>query len=348
MHELYMQRCIEIARTGAGKVSPNPMVGCVIVLHNKIIGEGWHREYGWPHAEVNAIIEVKDSELLKDATLYVNMEPCCHIGKTPPCVDLIIAKKIKQVIVGMVDPNPLVSGMGIQKLRDAGIAVQSGVLENDCRELNKRFITFFEKKKPFVILKWAQTQNGFLSPDSSKMSAEKFEEERHITGKIVQKLVHKWRTEESAIMIGTHTALTDNPALNAREWIGKLPLRVVLDRTLRLPKSLKIFDQTQATWIINEREEREEGNLKFVKLDFEGDWLDQLLTRLYLANIQSLIVEGGAKLLNHFIEREMWDEAIVFYSPKQITDGVKAPFIGGEITQQIYIDQCQMTQYKRL
>ena len=347
-HSFFMQRCLELAKLGAGKVAPNPLVACVIVYEGLIIGEGFHQQFGGPHAEVNAIKSVMAQALLSKSTLYVNLEPCSHFGKTPPCANLIIESKIKRVVIGMADPNPLVAGKGIQRLKEAGIEVILGVLETECKELNKRFLTFIEKKRPYLILKWAQTRNGFLSPDSTKMSAEQFEEERHITGRIVQKLVHKWRTEEAAIMVGTHTALADNPALNAREWVGNLPLRVVLDRTLRLPKDLKTFDQSQPTWIINEKEEKSEGKTKYVQVDFTGDWFSILLGKLFEANIQSLIVEGGAQLLNYIIDNELWDEAIVFYSPKQISAGIKSPFIGGEIIQQLEIDNCQMTQYKRI
>ncbi len=345
-HEIYIKRCIELARQGAGKVAPNPMVGSVIVYQNKIIGEGWHQKFGEAHAEVNAIAAVVSPELLKEATLYVNLEPCCHQGKTPPCANLIIAHKLKRVVIGMEDPNPLVSGKGIAKLRDAGIEVITGVLEDVCRDLNRRFITYILKHRPYIILKWAQTLNGFIAPDASKMSAEQFEKERHITGRVVQKLVHKWRTQEAAIMVGTNTAMSDNSALNAREWMGNLPLRIVLDKSLRLPNFLKIFDKTQATWIVNEIEERVDGNLKYVQVNFDKDWFNQLLNQLYAQKIQSLIIEGGTQLLNHIIENKMWDEAIVFYASAPITDGIMAPSVGGKIIQQLSLDHVNMTQFQ--
>lgn len=347
-HEIYIKRCIELARIGAGRVAPNPLVGSVIVNNNKIIGEGWHQKYGEAHAEVNAVRAVSSPELLQDATLYVNLEPCCHQGKTPPCVDLIIAHKIKRVVLGMVDPNPLVSGKGIARLRDAGIEVITGVLEDACTDLNKRFITYILKHRPYVILKWAQTLNGFIAPDASKMSAEQFEKERHITGKVVQKLVHKWRTEEAAIMVGTNTASLDNPALNVREWKGNVPLRIVLDRNLRLPDFLKVYDKSQETWIVNELEDRAEGNLNYVKVNFQKDWFNQLINRMYVNKIQSLIIEGGTKLLSHVIDNKMWDEAIVFYASAPIIKGIRAPSIGGEITNQNSLDQVKMIQYKKV
>ncbi|MDP1727737.1 MAG: bifunctional diaminohydroxyphosphoribosylaminopyrimidine deaminase/5-amino-6-(5-phosphoribosylamino)uracil reductase RibD [Bacteroidota bacterium] len=347
-HEIYIKRCIEIGRLGAGAVAPNPLVGSVIVYKNKIIGEGWHQKFGEAHAEVNAISAVSSTELLQEATLYVNLEPCCHQGKTPPCTDLIIAHKLKRVVVGMTDPNPLVSGKGIERLRAAGIEVITGVLEDACRELNKRFITYILKHRPYIILKWAQTLNGFIAPDATKMSAEQFEKERHITGKVIQKLVHKWRTQEAAIMVGTNTAMFDNPALNAREWIGNLPLRIVLDRGIRLPNHLKVFDKTQATWIVNEVEDRVEENLNYIKVNFKEDWFNQLLNLLYAHKIQSLIIEGGTQLLNHVIKNKKWDEAIVFYASAAITDGIKAPATGGKIIQQLSIDQVKMIQYQKV
>ncbi|MBC7383517.1 MAG: bifunctional diaminohydroxyphosphoribosylaminopyrimidine deaminase/5-amino-6-(5-phosphoribosylamino)uracil reductase RibD [Bacteroidia bacterium] len=343
-----MQRCLELARLGAGNVAPNPMVGCVIVHNNIIIAEGWHKQFGGAHAEVNALALVEDESLLNSATLYVNLEPCSHFGKTPPCANLLVQKNIRRVVVSMLDPNPLVAGKGIAILQDAGMEVKVGVLEDECHQLNKRYLTFIEKKRPYIILKWAQTHNGFIAPDASKMSAGQFEKDRHITGKIIQKLVHKWRTQEGAIMVGTNTALLDNPALNAREWNGKQPLRVVLDQHLRLPKHLKIYDHSQATWIVNGSKESIDGDLNYVQIIFSEDWFSQLLQRLYKAGIQSMIVEGGLQLLNHIIEHKAWDEAIVFYSPSQIENGIPAPLIGGKIIQQLSIDGVNMIQYKKI
>lgn len=342
---VWMNRCLELARLGAGSVAPNPMVGAVIVYNNKIIGEGWHKKYGAPHAEVYAIESVKNKDLLSQSTLYVNLEPCAHFGKTPPCANLIIAHKIPRVVIGMSDPNPLVAGKGIELLRNAGIEVVLDVLKEDASKLNKRFITFHLQKRPYVILKWAQTQNGMLSPDANKLSKEDFERERHITGFLVQKLVHKWRTQEDAIMVGTNTVLSDNPALDARAWVGKAPTRVVIDRQLRLPKELKIFGTSQETLVFNGAKNEVQANIHFIKIDFTGDWFRELLNVLYQLNIQSIIVEGGAQLLHTIIELELWDEAIVFYSTKHISQGVKAPSIGGKLIQQEEFDGVQMSQY---
>lgn len=337
-HQFYMQRCIELARNGAGSVSPNPLVGCVIVHNNIIIGEGWHRQFGQAHAEVNAIATVKDKSLLSESTLYVNLEPCNHFGKTPPCADLIIQHQIKQVVVGMVDPFEKVAGNGISKLRAAGINTVIGVLEKECRFLNRRFIKYVTRHKPYVILKWAQTHNGYIAPDAHKLSAEEFEQQRHITGFTIQKLVHKWRTEEDAIMVGTNTALLDNPALNARAWHGKNPVRIVIDRTLRLPDSLKLFDKSEPTIVFTEQQKESNHNLTFIQVDFSQNWFDEVLNHLYRLKIQSLIVEGGSQLLNTIIEANLWDEAIQFISPKTINDGVKAPFINGRNYKSNIID----------
>ncbi|MES2654195.1 MAG: bifunctional diaminohydroxyphosphoribosylaminopyrimidine deaminase/5-amino-6-(5-phosphoribosylamino)uracil reductase RibD [Bacteroidota bacterium] len=337
-HQLYMQRCIELAQNGAGSVSPNPLVGCVIVHNNIIIGEGWHQQFGRAHAEVNAIAAVQDKSLLNEAILYVNLEPCNHFGKTPPCADLIIQHQIKQVVVGMVDPFEKVAGNGISKLQTAGIHVIVGVLEKECRFLNRRFIKFVTQHKPYVILKWAQTHNGYIAPDASKLSAEEFEQQRHITGFTIQKLVHKWRTEEDAIMVGTNTALLDNPALNARAWHGKNPIRIVIDRTLRLPDSLKLFDKSIPTIVFTEQQKESAENLTFVQIDFSKNWFEDILNHLYQNQIQSLIVEGGSLLLNTIIDANLWDEAIQFISPKTINDGVKAPFINGINYQSDTID----------
>jgi diaminohydroxyphosphoribosylaminopyrimidine deaminase/5-amino-6-(5-phosphoribosylamino)uracil reductase len=347
MDQLYMQRCLELARLGSGNVAPNPLVGSVIVYNNQIIGEGWHQKLGFAHAEVNAIKSVSDANkpLLKLATLYVNLEPCAHFGKTPPCADLIIASGIPKVVMGMLDPNPLVAGKGIEKLRNAGVEVITDVLKDECHLLNKRFIKGITQKKPYVILKWAQTANGFLSPDASKITKEEFEQQRHITGKWVQKLVHKWRTQEDAIMVGTKTALTDNPALNNRAWEGRSPCRVALDKTLRLPNTLKLFDGTQKTFVLNASLNKETDNLIYLKLNFEEDWFSEALEKLYIQGVSSLVVEGGAQLLNHVISNNLWDEAIVFYSKSHLADGIKAPNIGGKLFFEEELGQVALFQY---
>lgn len=348
MDQLFMQRCLDLARQGAGSVAPNPLVGAVIVYDNKIIGEGWHQAFGQAHAEVNAIVSVKDKELLSKATLYVNLEPCAHYGKTPPCASLLVECGIKKVVVGMRDPNPLVAGKGIELLKANGVQVREDVLLNQCLELNKRFVKGITQHKSYVILKWAQTANGFIAPDAKTMSKEMFEEKRHITGLLVQKLVHKWRTQEDAIMVATNTALLDNPALNNRAFEGRSPVRVILDQHLRLPNSLKVFDGSQTTIILNGVKQLEGDTVNYLKLDFSVDWFNEALFALYTHGIQSLVVEGGAQLLKHIIQLKAWDEAIVFYSKSELQTGVLAPIIGGKIGQQEALGQVNMFQYFRV
>jgi len=343
--DFFMNRCLELANLGAGRVAPNPMVGCVLVFDGKIAGEGWHQEYGGSHAEVNAINSVHNKELLSNSTLYVNLEPCSHFGKTPPCANFILENKIKKVVVAMLDPNPLVAGSGIKLLKDNGVEVVQGICEKEAKWLNRRFIKFHLKKKPYIILKWAQSANNFIAPDYNKMTTEEFEKQRHITGRIVQKLVHKWRTQEDAIMVGTNTAFSDNPALDAREWAGRNPLRVTLDKNLRLPPTLKIFDQKTKTIVFTEKVKDSSDNLEFIRFNFDTNLMENVFSELYSRNIQSLIIEGGTVLLNHIISKNIWDEAIVFTSPKQISNGIIAPVISGSIINQSIIDTVLMTHY---
>jgi diaminohydroxyphosphoribosylaminopyrimidine deaminase/5-amino-6-(5-phosphoribosylamino)uracil reductase len=345
MDLLYMQRCLDLARLGAGSVAPNPLVGSVLVYQDKIIGEGWHHAFGQAHAEVNAIASIKDKELLSKATLYVNLEPCAHYGKTPPCAALIVEKGIKKVVLGMRDPNPLVAGKGIEYLKANGVEVIENVMAMECLALNKRFIKGITQHKSYVILKWAQTANGYIAPDATAMSKKEFEEKRHITGLLVQKLVHKWRTQEDAIMVATNTALLDNPALNNRAFEGRAPARIVLDQHLRLPLSLKVFDGTLTTYVLNAVKQEECEHVKYFKLDFAQDWFNEALSVLHAHGIQSVVVEGGAQLLNHIIGLKAWDEAIVFYSKSELQHGVVAPLIGGKIRQQESLGQVNMIQY---
>jgi len=268
-----MRRCLELAQNGAGFVAPNPMVGCVIVHERKIIGEGFHKKFGESHAEVNAISSVKDSSLLPYSTLFVNLEPCSHYGKTPPCSDLIIEKKIPEVVIGCLDSNPLVSGNGVMKLQKAGVTVQTGMLEKESRDLNKRFFTFHEKKRPYVILKWAQSSDAFIAPQNG--------ERANISNEYSRTLVHRWRSEEAAIMIGTDTAMKDNPKLNARLWNNNNPLRIVIDRDLKLPPNLHLFDHSIPTLVITEKSKPHEDNLNFFQTDFSKDLLKNLLHHLY-------------------------------------------------------------------
>jgi diaminohydroxyphosphoribosylaminopyrimidine deaminase/5-amino-6-(5-phosphoribosylamino)uracil reductase len=345
----YMNRCIELARLGAGSVSPNPMVGCVVVHNNIIIGEGWHQQYGGPHAEVNAINSVSDRSLLSQSTVYVSLEPCSHFGKTPPCADLLIRSQVKKVVVGMVDPFKEVSGRGIQRLRDAGIEVEVGVMEEANKELNKRFITFNLQQRPYVMLKWAQTSDGFIAPEREGMSEAEFAVKRLITGAEEQLLVHKWRGEEDAILVGTRTALLDNPALNTRVFPGKNPLRVVVDKEGKLPTDLKLFDGTQPTLVFTTTDiQTNIDNVTYVKLDATQLLWPQMLTELHRRNIQSLIVEGGANTLNHILHSGIWDEMQVFVADKKLNSGIKAPAIQGDLQSQSRISHSTLSIYKHL
>ena len=322
-NEKYIKRCIELAKLGLGNTYPNPLVGSVIVYKDKIIGEGYHKKCGEAHAEVNAVNSVKDKSLLKHSTIYVNLEPCSHIGRTPACSTMIIANKIPKVVIGSIDTFSKVSGKGVEMLKNAGIDVTVGVLNNECRKLNKRFFTFHEKKRPYIILKWAQTKDGFIDIIRTK----KNQKGEWITNELSRALVHKWRAEESAIMVGTDTANMDNPSLNIREWSGENPIRISIDRNLRLPQNLNILDNTIATIIYNEKKNSKSENTEYVKINFEDNILEKIMTNLHSRDIQSIIIEGGEKLLNSFIEQNLWDEARIFTGNKYFKKGVKAPKI---------------------
>ena len=324
-----MRRALELAKLGIGLVSPNPMVGAVIVCDNAIIGEGYHQKYGQAHAEVNAVNDAlakfeDASEFFKRSTIYVTLEPCAHYGKTPPCADLIIKHQIPNVVVGCRDPFDEVNGKGIEKLQAAGINVSVGILEAQCRDLNKRFFTRVQKQRPYIILKWAQTSDGFFAPaDNSQF---------WITGEVSRKLVHQWRGEEDAILIGKNTALIDNPQLNVRYGGGKSPKRVVIDRNLELPESLNIFDQSVETFVFNALKTDVDGKIKYIALeDFDNFVPQYILFQLYLQDVQSVIIEGGAKTLEAFINASLWDEARVFTGNVTLKNGIKAPVIEGDI-----------------
>ena len=321
--EKYHHRCLELAKKGLGSVAPNPLVGAVIVYDEKIIGEGYHAFFGGPHAEVNAINSVKNKLLLEKATIYVNMEPCSHFGKTPPCADLIVKCKISRAVIGHLDPFVEVAGKGIEKLKSAGINVTMGLLEKECRFLNRRFLTFHEKKRPYVILKWAETNDGFID---LKRDSRTDAQPAWITDEIIRPLVHKWRAEEQAILVGTNTALLDNPALSVRDWSGRNPLRMVLDRQGRLSEKLTIFDKSQPTVVFTEKKHKTSENLEFFPVDFKN-LVNEIFNYCYHANIQSIIVEGGAQLLNTFIQSGKWDEARVFKGNMYFKDGIPAPVI---------------------
>lgn len=333
--ELFMQRALELAQLGAGYVSPNPMVGSVIVHNNVIVGEGWHQNFGGPHAEVIAIQSVKNSSLLPECVAYVNLEPCSHTGKTPPCADLLIKNRIKRVVIGTQDPNPLVSGKGIKKLTEAGIDVSIDVLKEKALTLNKRFFTFITKQRPFIILKWAQTSDGFIAKEDY--------DSKWISNEYSRKLVHKWRTEEDSVLVGARTAAMDNPRLSVRDWSGRNPFRIVIDNQLSLDESLHIFDDSQKTLIYNHKLQEVKGSNHFIKLDKEGQ-LNQLTHDLFLRGIQSVIVEGGAKTLNEFIQENLWDEMRVFTASKTIGKGIVAPTPIGklEATQGLAGDRLQV------
>jgi len=322
-HSKYMQRCIDLAYNGLGLTSPNPMVGCVIVHDHHIIGEGYHFEFGGPHAEVNAIASVENKELLKDSTLYVNLEPCSHYGKTPPCVDLIISSKIKQVVISNIDPHEKVAGKGIEKLKQAGIQVEIGILEEAGNELNKRFFTFHKQQRPYVILKWAQTHDKFIDVLRSNISKP---QPTWITDESTRILVHKWRTEEQAILVGTHTALKDNPRLNVRDWFGKNPIRMVIDKKLSLPDHLHLFDNSIQTVVFTHASRENKKNIHYVTLK-GNNFIPGIMDYCYQNQIISIIVEGGSSLLQWFIEQNMWDEARVFTGKLIFENGVDAPEI---------------------
>lgn len=343
-HENFIERCIQLAQNGLGRTYSNPMVGSVIVHEKKIIGEGWHRKAGEPHAEVNAIKSVENKELLRSSTIYVSLEPCSHYGKTPPCSNLIIDSGIKKVVIGTVDPFSEVAGKGIKKLFDAGCEVRVGIKEEECRELNKRFFTYHTKKRPFIILKWAESSDGFLSPSFQK------EEKRQpvwITNPYSKQLVHKWRSEEQAILVGTNTAVADNPKLNTRLWTGANPTRIVLDRQLRIPKKSFLFDNSIKTIVLTENSmESSSENVIFENIDFNSDLPEQICRVLYKHEIQSLIVEGGRQTLQSFIEAELWDEARVFQGQVQFREGTKAPEISGRLISEEKIATDNLKIYK--
>lgn len=323
--EEYMERCLLLAQKGWPHVSPNPMVGCVIVHNDQTIGEGYHEIYGGPHAEVIAINSVQDKSVFPESTLYVSLEPCSHFGKTPPCADLIVSRKFKRVVIGCADPNPAVAGKGVAKLREAGIEVVENVLSDQCRELNKRFITYQEKKRPYIILKWAQTKDGFIS---RKYPFRK--EDNWITSPESKKLVHAWRAEEQAIMIGTNTAILDNPELTVRLVRGENPLRVVIDEHLSIPVGHHVFSPESETMIFTAIKAENLNHVTYVKTDFSKNILPFVMQTLCGKNIISIIVEGGAHLLNSFIEDGLWDEARVFTGTKIFQDGVPAPVFSGK------------------
>lgn len=313
--EKYMQQCLILAQKGFGNVSPNPMVGCVVVHNGQKIAESWHKVYGGPHAEVNALQQIDSDDILKECTVYVSLEPCSHHGKTPPCADLLISKKVKKVVVGMHDPFPEVSGKGIQKLRDAGIEVQVGILEKECRKINKRFLVNQTKSRPYVILKWAESADGYIGKS----------EKVQISGLAAQTRLHKWRSEEDAFLIGTNTLLIDDPQLNTRLWKGKDPIRIAIDFTLRSEgQLLKFHNGNQRTIILNGKSDADMGKYEYVRINDRS--IPTILSRLHELKIGSIVVEGGTTLLESFLKSGLYDEVRVFKSKeKKLYDGIPAP-----------------------
>ena len=313
---LYMQRCIQLAQLALGNTYPNPIVGSVIVYNDQIIGEGYHKKAGTPHAEINAINSVEDKSLIKESTIYVTLEPCAHYGKTPPCAEKIRELGFKKVVVGALDSHDKVNGKGIQMIKDAGIEVTTHMLENECRSINKRFFTFHEKKRPYIILKWAQSQDGFIDKDFHPFA---------ISNKTVNQLSHLRRSQEHAILVGTTTALRDNPSLTVRHIEGRNPTRILLDFNLKVPTHYNLYNNEAETIILNSQKEGKIDRIKFVKLNQNHD-LQEVMNLLYREQIQSLIVEGGAQLLNSFIQYNLWDEAVVITNKElQLANGTKAP-----------------------
>lgn len=322
-HEHYIKRCIELAKNGFGTTYPNPMVGSVIVHDGKIIGEGWHRIAGEAHAEVKAIESVKNKSLLAEATIYVSLEPCNHFGKTPPCCDLILKNKIRNVVIGTMDSHEKVAGSGIEKLKHSGCNVTVGFLEKECQELNKRFFTFHNKKRPYIILKWAESQDGFIAP----LSREK-QNPVWLSNEYSRQLVHKWRSEEQAILVGTTTVLDDNPRLDVRDWRGQNPTRIVLDKSGKIDNSYHVMDKKMTTIVITERENFVlSEHLINENTIFDYQLAERICAILYKHNIQSVIIEGGTKTLETFIKAAIWDEARIFSSPMILKEGVQAPKI---------------------
>ena len=315
--KVLMHRCIDLAKKGLGNTYPNPLVGCVLVKNNEIIAEGWHKKAGAAHAEVIAIQKVTDKSILKNCTLYVNLEPCCHFGKTPPCADLIIEMGIQNVVIGCQDSNEKVSGKGVKKLIEGGCNVITGVLKKECKTLNQRFFTFHEQKRPYIILKWAESMDGFMAPKNS-------EKDYWLTHAHSRQRVHQWRSEEQAILLGSQTVLNDNPNLSTRLWYGKNPIRFAIDPNQRIPKNSNLKDgKIKTFFLVDENSDRKNENIIISA--------EEILKSLYKKNIQSVIIEGGAKTLEFFIKNKIWDVARIFKTNKNLNDGLKSPKIDGEL-----------------
>ena len=350
IHELYMRRCLELALLGQGSVSPNPMVGAVIVHGDRILGEGYTSPYGGPHAEVNAVRdvlhrfgEVEGRELLRQSTVYVSLEPCAHHGKTPPCADMLLSYGVKQVVIGCLDIFAKVNGLGIHKLKDAGIDVLTGILEKECQHLNRRFFTKIKQSRPYVILKWAETADGYFAPEQP--------EQKWISNAASKQLVHKWRSEEDAILVGKNTVSIDNPSLTTRLWTGKSPKRIVIDKCLDIPMDKAIFAQDGVDILVfNARKTDWQSHIKYIELENFDLYLPQnILYQLYLMDIQSVVVEGGAKTLQMFIDAGLWDEARIFEGVSQWGAGLKAPILKqGKLIDQQKVSTDILRIYERV
>ncbi|WP_185867040.1 bifunctional diaminohydroxyphosphoribosylaminopyrimidine deaminase/5-amino-6-(5-phosphoribosylamino)uracil reductase RibD [Blattabacterium cuenoti] len=334
--EIFMRRALQLAKNGLGMTSPNPMVGCVIERNGVILSEGWHYKKRMLHAEALTINNIKNKYLFFDCTLYVTLEPCVHFGETPPCVDLIIRNNIPRVVVGIQDPCDKVKGLGIQKLRKYGIEVIENVLINECRFLNKRFFTFYEKKRPYIILKWAQSDDGFIYSYSEN------KKDNWISGIHARQLNHKWRSEEDSVLVGRKTVLNDNPKLNVRKWFGINPIRIFIDKKLSISNSHFILDGSQHTIVFTEKYKKNTENIEYIQISFEKKIINQILNFLYKKKILSLIVEGGKKTLESFIKENVWDESRVFICDVLLKSGLKAPEIDGIFYKKINIDKDQL------
>ncbi len=346
IHEKYIKRCLELAKNGLGTTRPNPIVGCVIVCDDVIIGEGYTSPFGGNHAEVNAIQSVNDKSLLKNATLYVSLEPCNHYGKTPPCSDLIVKSKIPKVVVGCIDPFEAVAGKGIEKLEKSGCEVVVGVLEEKCVAVNQRFFTFHARKRPYIVLKWAETIDGFMGLEKI-YSDEKLKQVQlgvsnanpvWITNQYSRQLVHKMRMEEQAILVGTNTVISDNPKLDVRDWQGENPIRLVLDKNLRIPTNFNVLDGSIKTIVFTEKNKENAENMEYVRIDFSSSIAQQICAVLFALEIQSVFIEGGSQTLQTFVDANLWDEARIFTGNTTFTKGLKAPIlIGEEISKQFVL-----------
>lgn len=344
MHERYMKRCLELAVLGAGKTSPNPMVGSVIVWNDEVIGEGYTSPYGGAHAEVNAVQSViakygeeQAKQLFSESTIYVSLEPCAHFGKTPPCADMIVAMGFKKAVIACLDPFAKVNGLGLQKLQEGGVSTEVGLLEEEAKWVNRRFFTKLKEFRPYVILKWAETSDGYFAPVKGQ---------RWISNAASKQLVHKWRSEEDAILVGKRTAEIDNPSLTVREWEGKNPKRVLIDKQLELSDNLAIYDDSAETIIFNALKTDWQGNRKYIELEnFDLYLPQQILYQLYLMDIQSIIIEGGKKTLDLFIQAGLWDEARVFVGKEEWEEGMKAPQLVGKLKESILVGSDRLNIY---